>query len=107
MKDIQQLQSEFPLNHELLKTKNKSLQDLRRKKMNGVKLCSKAKWIDEGEKVTRYFCNLENRNFISECMPSLISDTGEIINDQDSILHETKEFHKKLYGKKKTLRLSI
>ena len=33
-------------------------------------------------------------------MPSLISDTGEIINDQHSILHETKEFYKKLYAEK-------
>ena len=29
LKDIQQLQSEFPLNHELLKAKNQSLEDLR------------------------------------------------------------------------------
>ena len=72
----------------------------RRRKMNGVKLRGKAKWVDESEKVTRYFCNLENRNFISKCMPSLISDTGEIINDQHSILHETKEFYKKIYAEK-------
>ena len=64
--------------------------------MNGVKLRSKAKWIDD------YFCNLENRNFISKCMASLISDTGEIINGQHSILHEQRNFIKKnIYMRKK------
>lgn len=30
--------------------------------MEGVKIRFRAKWISEGEKVTKYFCNLENRN---------------------------------------------
>ena len=50
--------------------------------MEDVKLRCKAKWIDEGEKVTKYFCNLENRYFISKCMPNLIIDNDTIITDQ-------------------------
>lgn len=100
LKDIQQLESELVLNHDDLKAKNKKLEDLRQKKMEGVKLRSKAKWIDEGEKVTKYFCNLENRNFISKCMPSLITSTGDILTDQNNILHEAKEFYKNLYSEK-------
>ena len=53
--------------------------------MAGVKLRCKAKWIDEGEKVTKYFCNIENRNFISKCLSNLITDNGTVTTDQDSI----------------------
>ena len=62
--------------------------------MEGLKLRSKAKWIDEGEKVTQYFFNLENRNFISKCIPTLKSNTGETLNEHDRILLETKIFIK-------------
>ena len=44
--------------------------------------------------MTQYFCNLENRNFISKCMPTLISNIGETLNEQDRILLETKIFIK-------------
>ena len=33
---------------------------LREKKMEGVLLRSRARWIAEGEKITNYFCELEN-----------------------------------------------
>ena len=100
LNDLKQLMSEPILNHDLIRAKNLSLEDLRNKKMEGVKLRSKAKWIDEGEKVTQYFCNLENRNFISKCMPTLISNTGETLNEQDRILLETKNFYQNLYTEK-------
>ena len=97
LRDIERLQSESILNHDLLRTKIQALEALRKKKMEGVKLRSKAKWVDEGEKKIQYFCNLENRNFISKCMPTLISNTGEIIKEQNSILQETKNFYQNLF----------
>ena len=39
-----------------------------RKSMEGVLLRSKARWVAEGEKITKYFCSLEKRNFISKQM---------------------------------------
>ena len=44
--------------------------------MEGVKIRSRAKWVTEGEKVSKYFCNLENQNFISKAMNNLISNEG-------------------------------
>ena len=76
------------------------MEELRSKKMEGVKLRSKAKWVDEGEKVTQYFCNLENRNFISKCMPSLMSNKGDVLKEQESILQETKSYYQNLYSEK-------
>ena len=68
--------------------------------MEGVKIRSRVRWISDGEKVTKYFCNLEKRNFVSKCMNSLKKNDGEIISDQSEILRETMQFYKKLYSKK-------
>ena len=101
------MQSESILNHDLLRTKTQALEALRKKKMEGVKLRSKAKWVDEGEKVTQYFCNLENRNFTSKCMPTLISNTGDIIKEQKSILQETKNFYQNLFTERPTATINL
>ena len=57
--------------------------------------------------MTQYFCNLENRNFISKCMPTLISNTGETLNEQDRILLETKKFYQNLYTEKPTEKINL
>ena len=55
-------------------------------------------WISDGEKVTKYFYNLENRNFVRKCMNSLKKEEGETISDHSEILKETMQFYKKLYS---------
>ena len=37
---------------------------------------SKAKWVEEGEKNTKYFLNLEKRNYNSACIKKLITEDG-------------------------------
>ena len=51
--------------------KNQELILLREKRMEGVLLGSKARWVAEGEKITKYFCSLEKRNFISKHMKKM------------------------------------
>ena len=41
---------------------------IREKRMEGVLLRSRARWIAEGEKIKKYFCGLEKRNYISKQM---------------------------------------
>ena len=67
--------------------------------MAGVKIRSRVRWISDGEKETKYFCNLEKRNFVSKCMNSLIKDKGSTINVQSELLQETMNFYKTLYTK--------
>ena len=43
-----------------------------KKKTNGIILRSKAKWSEEGEKSTKYFINLEKRNYNQKCIKKLI-----------------------------------
>ena len=52
--------------------KNKELVSLRKKTMEGVLPRSKARWVAEGEKISKYFCNLEKRHYVSKQMIKLI-----------------------------------
>lgn len=100
LEEIDQLEKQDVIQEDLLDNRKKELFELRQKKMEGKLIRSRAKWIDDGEKVTKYFCNLENRNFISKCMNTLINDTGTTLKDQSDILNETMTFYKHLYSKK-------
>ena len=76
IKEISDLESMVDVNIDILEQKRKDLQDIRQKRLDGLFIRSRAKWIDEGEKNSKYFCNLENRNFISKCMPNLWKSDG-------------------------------
>ena len=60
---------------------------------------SRAKWIDEGEKPTNYFCGLESKHFTSKIIPKVEKKDGIIINNQFEILNAVKSFYEKLYNK--------
>ena len=59
---------------------------------------SKARWINEGEKPSKYFCHLENRHFVSKCMKSMILKNGEETMDFDLISKEVLNFYKDLFS---------
>jgi hypothetical protein len=40
---------------------------------------SRAQWVDEGEKPTKYFCGLESKNYTSKIIPKVEKDNGEIV----------------------------
>ena len=69
--EIQELENAETLNVTLFEEKQKELQDLRNDILRGKLIRSRAKWIQEGEQPTNYFCNLENRNYISNLMNKL------------------------------------
>ena len=92
---------------QLLSLKENSLKDLRKKKIDGIIIRSKARWASQGEKVSKYFCNLEKRHFISKQMFKLIDKNGKEINKTNEMVKETKEFYEKLYEKKKVSEVNI
>ena len=51
---------------------------------------TKAKWIEEGEKPTKYFLSLEKRNYINKTVYKLNQDSGtcNIITERSDILAE-------------------
>ena len=92
---------------ELKILKENNLKEIRKGKINGIILRTKARWAAQGEKVTKYFCNLEKRHFISKQMFKLINRNGEEIRDTKEMINETKEFYEQLYKKRKVSDVNI
>ena len=85
-------------NNDIIQTKKRELLEIREKKLEGIKIRSRARWVEEGEKTSNYFCNLENRNFISKMMPALTRSDGSVAATQKEIINETKCFYEQLYS---------
>ena len=101
--EIKKLDSLDPVgNFEIIKEKQVELNKIREKRLEGTMIRAKARWIENGEKPTNYFCNLENRNFVSKRMVSLSRDDGTEINNFDSINNEVGNFYKKLYSSRES-----
>ena len=74
------------------------LQSIRKIKIRGIVTRAKAKWRTEGEKCSRYFCNLEKRHYTEKIIPKLISQDGTEKTNFSEILSEQQSFHKHLYS---------
>ena len=85
---------------ENLETKKHELESLRNEKMKGKLVRSRAQWVDEGEKPTKYLCGLESKNYTSKIIPKVEKDNGEIVTDQKEILKEVQYFFENLYKNK-------
>ena len=74
------------------------LESIREQKLKGSLIRSRVKWIEQGEKPTKYFCNLENRNFTSKIIPRVINERNEEITEQNEILREVEKYYKTLFS---------
>ena len=81
-----------------LEQKRDELNSIRNNKLQGSMIRSRAQWIADGEKPTKFFCSLETHNFINKTIYKLETDNGNIISDQQLILDEIENFYKKLYS---------
>ena len=68
--------------------------------MEGVLLRSKARWVAEGEKISKYSCNMEKRRYVSKQMVKLIDAKGEEIKEPLDINKEVNIFCSNLYKAK-------
>lgn len=100
LEEIEKLESEEEINLPLIEEKGLSLENIRKEKMEGHIIRSRAKWVEEGEKPTRYFCNLENRNYLNKTIKKLELDGNCMNYDQARILDDVKKFTK-IYIQKK------
>ena len=83
-----------------LKDLNTQLIELRQEELNGAFIRSRAEWHELGEKPSKFFLNLENKNKINKTISEIKLDDNRIINDQHKILNELKNFYQNLYSKK-------
>lgn len=74
--------------HEMVKEQN-----------SGAQIRSRAKWIEEGEKSTKYFFNLERQNISNNTIKRLKKDDGSYTQSATEILDEQYTFYKTLYQK--------
>ena len=77
----------------------KSIRDI---KMKGIILRAKTKWKVEGDKGTKYFCNLEKRHYNEKLISKLIDHIGMERTDIFEILEEQKNFYESLYSSRQT-----
>ena len=82
---------------DILTKKQEEILEIRKNRLKGQCIRSKSKWIEEGEKPTKYFINLETQNYVSKQIPNIEKDDGSVIFDQMEILHETKCFYENLF----------
>ena len=73
----------------------------RKNKIEGIIVRSKAKWYLEGEKNSKYFCNLEKRHYTEKLMTKIIVEDDKEIEDLDTIIKEQKKFYESLYTSRK------
>lgn len=66
-------------------------------KAKGAFIRSRAKWIEDGERSTSYFCRLEKRRQEKLSIKAL-SLQGQVITDQASITKEVVSFYSNLYS---------
>lgn len=75
-----------------LSSKQNDLKCIREEKIEGIITRAKARWYLEGEKNSKYFCNLEKRHFKDKCITNLVSSEGNTLTETKSILDEEKKY---------------
>ena len=91
----------LPYSTHLLQEKSKledNLKDINENKSKGNVIRSRIKWIEEGEKSTRYFFNLEKGRQSNNVIRK-VTTQDKVFVKSDDILHEIVTFYKTLYSK--------
>ena len=73
-KNLDNSESKF-IEYQTVKSEYENIQDL---KANGAIIRSKAKWIEYGEKNSKYFLNLEKRNYRAKYIKKVMMTNGII-----------------------------
>ena len=80
--------------YEHLKTE---LPHIYEKRAEGAIFRSKVRWIQEGEKPTKYFFNMERKNFNKKIISELTVAHGCLTVNENQIMDEIKLFYENLY----------
>ena len=88
----------MPATQRKLVTLKEELEEIRKEKMKGVIIRTKARWNEDGEKPSKYFCALEKRNYVNKTVTRVVDDNNLEYTKQDEILEKIKTFYKTLYS---------
>ena len=67
------------------------------KKTEGIMLRSRSRYEELGEKPTKYFLQLESRNYTNKLINKLTDENGNEFNETKNILNCQLNFHKNLF----------
>ena len=108
--EIKKLQESIDSGNNTIKNLNSlrelslNLENLRERSTKGAIIRSRANIIDNWEKPSKYFLNLEKRNYTNKNIPSLTKE-GKVITSSKEILTMQKDFYQDLYSSKNTIPL--
>lgn len=102
IEDIEKKLSADLNNNELINEKDfltQALNDILDVETKGLIIRSRLRWAEEGEKSSKYFCNLEKRTGEKKSIFKLKNEDDDIIVNQHAILEEINSFYQTLYTK--------
>ena len=73
------------------------IKEMEDKETAGLIVRSRVRWVEEGERSTKYFCNLEKRVGEKKVIRQLRLQNNKIIGQKDEILSELHNFYSLLY----------
>ena len=83
------------------------LEAFRLKTNEGIAIRSRIKWMEFGEKPSKFFLNLEKQNSINKEIRQLSTENGDILDRQSDILKEVFNFYSNLYAEKETNEINL
>ena len=101
--EIEELQSQVTLHpndnnySNDLESKRLELENYVSQMTKGSMIRSRARWIEFGEKSTKYFFQMEKRNYNNKVIDALRASNNYIITDPKLILEEESKFYSNLY----------
>ena len=103
-KELENLQNELDVNSseltlEHFKITKNELEKMDKEQINSIIFRCKTTWIEDGEKNTKYFLNLEKKNYLNKLISSLEID-GKITSNSNAITQEQTRFYESLYTEK-------
>ena len=75
----------------------KELETIYKDKLSGIMFKSRAQWLTEGEKPSKYFCSLEKFYYIEKTVKKVLTDDENVITGQKEILNELRKYYKNLF----------
>jgi hypothetical protein len=76
----------------------RELDNISFQRTRGACLRSKARWFEWGERSSKYFLNLEKRNYQNKYVNKLKTNDGSTITDPTEILNEQQKFFQTLFS---------
>ena len=99
IKDIEHLESTFSVDThlDLLEDKKVELEQIRKLKLKGELVRSRIQWLIEGEKPSKYFCNLKKKNYFTKTIRSVQLENGSQVLHQEDILKCVGQYYQRLF----------